>query len=97
MAAPRRVVPIARPATAPLVSPLSLLSPWTALTSCASGGRVTTDRAVDVGSADEARAIVVSTVVGKDVERLVYEVPSSLYIIDAIVTGPTTVPGVCAC
>ena len=64
MAAPRRVVPIARPATAPLLSPLSLLFPFTALTLCVSGGRVTTGGAVGVGSAEESGIVVVSTVVG---------------------------------
>lgn len=93
MAAPRRVVPIARPATAPLLSPLSLLFPFTALTLCVSGGRVITDGAVDVGSADESGVVVVNTVVGKIVVRLVHEEPSLLYIIDALVTGPTLLPG----
>jgi hypothetical protein len=64
MAAPRRVVPIATPATAPLVRPLSLLFPWTALTLCGSGGGVDIDGTVDVGSADESGEVVVSTVVG---------------------------------
>ena len=95
MAAPRSVVPIARPATAPLLSPLSLLFPFTALTLCVSGGRVITDGAVDVGSADESGVVVVNAVSGNIVVRLVHEVPSLLYIIDALVTGPGIFPDDC--
>jgi hypothetical protein len=90
MAAPRRVVPIARPATAPLVRPLSLLFPWSALALCGSGGG---DGAVDVGNADESGVVViVSTVVGRDVDSCAYEVSWLLGMLDALVTAPTVLP-----
>lgn len=64
MRAPRKVVPMARPATAALLSPLSLL--LSAFAYGVSGERVTSGRAVDMGGAEEAGVVdvVSSAVVG---------------------------------